>query len=137
MKIQLNKSFFITVALLIATVFIAYYSAPWSRTGAGDAGDVTAKNEPLYWVAPMDPNYKRDKPGKSPMGMDLIPVYEEAGGNQEVGTVTISPDVVNNLGVRTAHVTRGQMNVSVNTVGYVQYDEDHLIHIHPRVEGWI
>jgi Cu(I)/Ag(I) efflux system membrane fusion protein len=22
-------------------------------------------------------------------------------------------------------------------VGYVQYDEDHLIHIHPRVEGWI
>ena len=31
-----------------------------------------------YWVAPMDPNYKRDKPGKSPMGMDLIPVYKEA-----------------------------------------------------------
>ena len=33
--------------------------------------------EPLYWVAPMDPNYQRDKPGKSPMGMDLIPVYAE------------------------------------------------------------
>lgn len=31
-----------------------------------------------YWVAPMDPNYKRDKSGKSPMGMDLIPVYKEA-----------------------------------------------------------
>ena len=30
-----------------------------------------------YWVAPMDPNYRRDKPGKSPMGMDLVPVYEE------------------------------------------------------------
>ncbi|GGF03784.1 efflux RND transporter periplasmic adaptor subunit [Kangiella profundi] len=137
MKIQLNKSFFITVALLIATAIIAYYSASWSRPVAGDAGDVTAKNEPLYWVAPMDPNYKRDKPGKSPMGMDLIPVYEEAGGDQEIGTVSISPDVVNNLGVRTAPVTRGQMDVSVNTVGYVQYDEDRLIDIHPRVEGWI
>ena len=22
--------------------------------------------QPLYWVAPMDANYRRDKPGKSP-----------------------------------------------------------------------
>ena len=33
--------------------------------------------EILYWVAPMDPNYRRDAPGKSPMGMDLVPVYKE------------------------------------------------------------
>lgn len=41
------------------------------------------KREPLYWVAPMDPTYKSDKPGKSPMGMDLIPVYakDSAGGD--------------------------------------------------------
>jgi len=31
-----------------------------------------------FWVAPMDANYRRDEPGKSPMGMDLVPVYEEA-----------------------------------------------------------
>ena len=36
-----------------------------------------AKKEILYWVAPMDANYRRDEPGKSPMGMDLVPVYEE------------------------------------------------------------
>ena len=30
-----------------------------------------------YWVAPMDPTYVSDKPGKSPMGMDLVPVYED------------------------------------------------------------
>ena len=29
--------------------------------------------EPLYWKAPMDPSYVRDQPGKSPMGMDLVP----------------------------------------------------------------
>lgn len=137
MKIQLNKPFFITVALLIATATLAHYSAYWRMQDTGEGGKATAKKEPLYWVAPMDPNYKRDKPGKSPMGMDLIPVYEEAGGDEEIGTVTISPDVVNNLGVRNAPVTRGQMDVSVNTVGYVQYDEDRLIHIHPRVEGWV
>lgn len=95
------------------------------------------EREPLYWVAPMDPDYKRDKPGKSPMGMDLIPVYEEPDEADSPGTVKISPDVVNNLGVRTEKVEKGTFDTSVRTVGYVQYDEDRLVHIHPRVEGWI
>jgi Cu(I)/Ag(I) efflux system membrane fusion protein len=104
----------------------------------GDGVKATDRGrEPLYWVAPMDPNYRRDKPGKSPMGMDLIPVYEEDSGGREAGTVRISPDVVNNLGVRTAAVEPGRLHLNVQTVGYVQYDEDRLIHMHPRVEGWI
>ena len=51
--------------------------------------------QPLYWVAPMDANYRRDKPGKSPMGMDLVPVYPDGDGSQGAGpgTVNISPDV--------------------------------------------
>lgn len=97
------------------------------------------EKEPLYWVAPMDPNYRRDKPGKSPMGMDLIPVYEEDAGGDDAGpgTIKISPDVVNNLGVRTAIAERKSLNSTIQTVGYITYDEDHLVHIHPRVEGWI
>lgn len=39
--------------------------------------EVSSEPEILYWVAPMDANYRRDKPGKSPMGMDLVPVYAE------------------------------------------------------------
>ncbi|RDV29129.1 efflux RND transporter periplasmic adaptor subunit [Alteromonas aestuariivivens] len=101
--------------------------------------DASGEKKPLYWVAPMDSNYRRDKPGKSPMGMDLIPVYEEDAGaaDNSAGTVTISPDVVNNLGVRTAKVVRTSLESNLLTVGYVQYDEDTLVHIHPRVEGWI
>lgn len=38
---------------------------------------VSSEPKILYWVAPMDANYRRDKPGKSPMGMDLVPVYAE------------------------------------------------------------
>ncbi|MCG8314379.1 MAG: efflux RND transporter periplasmic adaptor subunit [Pseudomonadales bacterium] len=96
------------------------------------------KKEPLYWVAPMDPNYKRDKPGKSPMGMDLIPVYEDgASSDSGPGTVKISPEIINNLGVRTAMAEHKALHDEIKTVGYVKYDEDNLIHIHPRVEGWI
>jgi len=94
--------------------------------------------KPLYWVAPMDPNFKSDKPGKSPMGMDLIPVFEDAGSADDpVGTVRISPAVVNNLGVRTESVIQGRLPNTITTVGYVQYNEDEMAHVHPRVEGWI
>jgi len=102
--------------------------APASSAGAG---------EPLYWVAPMDPSYRRDSPGKSPMGMDLVPVYEEGAAEEPAGTVRISPAVENNLGVRTATVERRALRPTLRTVGYVRWDEDRLTHVHPRVSGWI
>lgn len=107
----------------------------WPRGGAGTAAGDGAR-EPLYWVAPMDANFRRDKPGKSPMGMDLVPVYED-GADDAPGTVRISPEVVNNLGVRTEEVARGPWRDTIRTVGYVRYDEDRLVHIHPRVSGWV
>ncbi len=108
-----------------------------NMSGMTDSIGMKEEKKPLYWVAPMDANYKRDKPGQSPMGMDLIPFY--AGGNTDdsPGTVRISPNVVNNLGVRTTVAKRQSMHSEIKTVGYVKYDEDKLLHIHPRVEGWI
>ncbi|RLT93011.1 efflux RND transporter periplasmic adaptor subunit [Ketobacter sp.] len=109
------------------------------QLGLSGAGNQSSEPQPLYWVAPMDPNYRRDKPGKSPMGMDLIPVYaeDEAGQGEGPGTITISPEVVNNLGVRTATAHSGVLLTEIHTVGYVQYNQDKLIHVHPRVQGWV
>lgn len=96
------------------------------------------EKKPLYWVAPMDPNYRRDGPGKSPMGMDLIPIYaDSAARKNEPGLISIAPEVVNNLGVRTVKAEYKRLDTSINTVGYVQYNEDRLVHIHPRVAGWV
>lgn len=99
--------------------------------GASDASG----RKPLYWVAPMNPTYRSDKPGKSPMGMDLVPIYDEGVGVP--GMVAISPDVVNNLGVRSAPVKSGRLVASIATVGYVRYNEDRLVNVDPRVEGWV
>jgi len=87
----------------------------------------------LYWVAPMDPNFKQDGPGKSPMGMDLVPVYDEGAGT----SIRISAAIVQNLGVRTAPVTTGQLWKRVDTVGYVDFDENMISHVHLRTDGWI
>lgn len=97
-------------------------------------------DKPLYWVAPMDANYRRDKPGKSPMGMDLIPYYgsnNNAEFDEGAGTIKISANVINNLGVRTVKASINNLHTKIATVGYVTYDEDKLVHIHPRVQGWI
>jgi len=100
-----------------------------------DPAQSAEKNTILYWVAPMDPNYRRDQPGKSPMGMDLVPVYANStdGGN----SVIISPVLLQSLGIRTAAVERGKLWRLINTVGYVAYDERKLSHLHLRTEGWI
>jgi Cu(I)/Ag(I) efflux system membrane fusion protein len=127
-------------AVMGAALAIGAYSFLGQPTGiSSDKASAGGEKKPLHWVAPMDPNYKRDKPGKSPMGMDLIPVYADEGGGPDAGpgTIKISPEVVNNLGVRTVKVQRKGLHMEIKTVGYVQYDEDQLVHMHPRVEGWI
>ncbi|KZN34900.1 hypothetical protein N480_20135 [Pseudoalteromonas luteoviolacea S2607] len=125
------------VGVLIGAGLVSLYAFYYVEKSSRDKADEEKK--PLYWVAPMDANYRRDKPGKSPMGMDLVPVYEKSQANDSAGSgvVTISPHVENNLGVRTALVKSMRLHTEITTVGYVGYDEDKLVHIHPRVEGWI
>ena len=60
----------------------------------------------------------------------MIPVYEEQGADDSPGTITINPDVINNLGVRTATVQRGKMTNTVQTVGYVQQCAEALHYAH-------
>ena len=134
----------VMAALTGCVLTVAVYS--WFIPKVTDA-EITqsVKDKPLYWVAPMDANYRRDKPGKSPMGMDLVPVFDDVlsktnngnGADEGVGTIRIAANVVNNLGVRTAKVSYKSLKTEITTVGYITYDEDKLVHIHPRVQGWI
>jgi len=138
---NINNQKLTLVAAVVIGAIVGAGALSLLQGSPSDAGGEQASGEkkPLYWVAPMDSNYRRDKPGKSPMGMDLIPVYEESNSADEhgPGAVKIAPHVINNLGVRTASVELSNLHSEISTVGYVQYDEDQLVHIHPRVEGWI
>ena len=90
----------------------------------------------LYWWDPMmNPPYISDKPGKSPMGMDLVPVYEDevrAGP-----TVVIDPVVTQNMGIRVAKVTRGPLSTKVRTVGYFRVAEPNQHDVTLKVGGYI
>ena len=132
---------YVVVAIIIAIVVgvligRSMTSIPGQAPGQAPGEANAVDREVLYWVAPMDPNYRRDDAGKSPMGMDLVPVYADEVDGQP-GVVAIDATIINNLGVRTARAQRGQLSRLIETVGYVSYDEDTLQHVHTRVEGWI
>ncbi len=104
-------------------------------TTASSAATSGGEKKILYYRAPMDPTYISPKPGKSPMGMDLIPVYE---GEEAFGaTVRINPVVEQNIGVRTAKTERRNLTRKIRTIGRIDYDESRVSHIHTKFSGWI
>ncbi|MBC8187889.1 MAG: efflux RND transporter periplasmic adaptor subunit [Proteobacteria bacterium] len=124
----------------------------WGRTllsnpdGAGDMPTMAHADGPcpngtaaLYWKAPMDPNYVRDEPGLSPMGMELVPHCPTPGGGADAveGQVLIDSATVQNIGVRTMKVERGDLARSIRAVGRVAYDERRVVHVHTKVQGWV
>ena len=89
----------------------------------------------LYWRAPMDPNYISDKPGKSPMGMDLVPVYEEE--ETETTGIHVDPNFIQNFAVRTTEVQKGSIPIVIRTIGTLDYNQKNIVSINTKFEGWI
>jgi len=133
----MNRNTFTATAVLVAIVIGVFIGRSiGDPTTPGDSSIPGSDRQVLYWVAPMDPEYRRDEPGKSPMGMELVPVYADEV-DEAPGVVAIDPTIVSNLGVRTAKAQRGPLSRRIDTVGYVAYDEDTVQHVHTRVDGWI
>ena len=110
--------------------------AATSGTPAAVATDAATGRKVLYWHDPMVPGKKFDKPGKSPfMDMDLVPVYAEAGADE--GNVAISARMQQNLGVRTAAVTRNALAATVEAVGTVAYNDRDVVVVQARNGGFI
>jgi membrane fusion protein, copper/silver efflux system len=101
------------------------------------ASDNQEERKIKYWQAPMDPTYISDRPGKSPMGMDLIPVYEDEAEKSPPGTVRIDPAFVQNIGVQSTEVQRTDIPFTIRTVGTFSYNEGQLFWVNTKYEGWI
>ncbi|MBD3377212.1 efflux RND transporter periplasmic adaptor subunit [candidate division KSB1 bacterium] len=94
------------------------------------------KGEILYWRAPMDPTEIYEKPGKSKMGMDLVPVYEgeEAGG---AGSITIDAAIQQNMNLQTAPVEVRDLERTIRAYGKVTYAQDNQYTINTKFSGWV
>lgn len=91
----------------------------------------------IQYVCPMHPQIIRDAPGACPIcGMDLVEKRVETMADR-YPPVSLTPAVVQTLGVRTAVAERGLLWRAIRTLGRVTYDETRLAHVHPRASGWI
>ena len=134
--------------LLTAAALVLALAAGWwgrgivshegDRVGASSAkGPCRDGATPLYWKAPMDPTFVRQKPGKSPMGMNLIPVCPSGSNDAPDGAIVIDSATMQNMGVRTSPVERRDLARSIRAVGRVAYDERRVSHVHTKVQGWV
>jgi Cu(I)/Ag(I) efflux system membrane fusion protein len=127
-----------TGLLVLAAIGVAAwggYHYAVSRMDHAPAVAPSAERKVLYWYDPMYPQQKFDKPGKSPfMDMQLVPKYADEA---EAGTVAISPQVVQNLGVRTIEAKTGSIESRFEAVGSVAYNERGVVQLQARATGFV
>jgi membrane fusion protein, copper/silver efflux system len=74
MKTKLPWILTVIFAIALVLVLVARPKTNASGTSVAAAG----QKKVLYWVDPMNPANRSDKPGKAPDGMDLVPVYADS-----------------------------------------------------------
>ena len=105
---------------------------PQNGTVENDKGEKKIK----YWWDPMmSPPYISKTPGKSPMGMELVPVYEDSA-SQSTNELRIDPAIVQNMGVRTAEATKATLSQDIDAVGYLIEAEPNVRDITLLISGW-
>src|SRR5216110_3113769 len=128
------------IVALGSLVFLALLAFTAGRyTAKPNLDNHTGAKRVLYYVDPMHPAYRSDKPGIAPdCGMTLEAVYDETAPTAAPqGAIRISPERQQLIGVTFATVEQGGTSRSIRTVGKVTFDETRVAHVHTRIEGWI
>lgn len=107
------------------------------RHGLHDTPAPESARKALYWWDPMMPAFRSNRPGKSPMGMDMVPVYARDPSADAGGGVTVPSGIAQSLGVRTAAAEQGALTPEIETFGVVSFDESRTSHVHVRAKGWV
>jgi len=104
----------------------------------GAASAPAAERKVLYYRDPKDPNYTAQQPGHNPETRgELEPVYADDISTMEAGTVQITPEKQQLIGVKYEQVQVGGGSRTIRAVGKVAIDETRIGHVHTKVEGWI
>lgn len=123
-------------ALALLLVLVAGYGGYLVATGGIARQDPanSAGRRVLYWYDPMVPAEHYPGPGKSSMGMDLQPKYAEDAGQ---GGVSVSPAVMQNLGIRLAKVEMRDISPVVRSVGHVDFDQRLITQVQTLTPGFV
>ena len=134
------------LAVVLALVAVAYWAGSRQGQHTGLSQGAVESRKVLYYVDPMNPAHTSDKPGKAPCGMDMEPVYADLAGSSgssgqaesmPPGTVKVSLEKQQLIGVRVAPVERKPLAHSIRLLGRVAADETRIYRINATIDGWI
>jgi len=112
-----------------------------NHEGHAHEGLAEAAEARQLYTCSMHPFIIKEAPGQCPICfMDLVPVRDQAGPKaDEVGAtvIAIDPATAQNMGVRTAPVSRRDLYRTVRTVGLVAYPESAQYTVNTKIDGWI
>lgn len=134
----MNKSLLITAILMLILGLAGGYWLASSPKDKKESVVSTAESKILFYRNPMNPSITSPTPAKDGMGMDYIPVYKQSSAKKAPsGTVKIDGTTLQNINVRTTQAIHSTLSHTVRAVGRVAYDEERMVHLHPKTEGWI
>ena len=140
----MNKKSMFTIALILSGALLFYFLFA-SRTSIDETSGTSEQvkrtgQKILYWVDPMHPSYKTDKPGIAPdCGMQLTPVYaeDEVSSSPAQGAVKLTGRKQQLINLKIVEVSGQHVMKNIHTVGILQYDETKVSKIHSKIEGWV
>ncbi|HXY53487.1 MAG TPA: efflux RND transporter periplasmic adaptor subunit [Nitrospirota bacterium] len=129
------------IACIIVLVAVSFLAGRWhQKTHLDGTSSAQAGRKVLYYVDPMNPGFRSDKPGVAPCGMPLEAVY--AGGSTDPsrmppGTVNVTTEQQQLIGVKVATVEKSSWSHTIRVVGRVVPDETRIYRINSASDGWV
>lgn len=142
----MKKSLFVVFFLVLLFASFrggTWYSQRWSGGNHGPGGERPI----LHYVDPMNPANVSDKPGIAPCGMPMEPVYGDgetgapevttAGDALSPGTVKITPQKQQLIGVRIGTAERVSETHEIRALGRIAADENRIYPLVSAADGWM
>ena len=125
------------ISLFILSLAIVGCAASF-LTGCGRSSSATVGSEEAHktiYTCGMHPQVVQDTPGNCPIcGMKLTQNKAGAAASQ---AIAVDPVTTQNMGIRTALVTRGPLRRTIRTVGAIDYNETAMEDVTTKFKGWI
>lgn len=120
------------------TLLILLITLPWLIFGCGKGKETTAPKEGIKQEAKKAEEAKKSSEMEEMKGMTMESIQKE-GKVQEVapGTVQITPERQQLIGVKFGTVEVKSLEKVIRTVGRVDYDEKRIVTVSPKIGGWI
>jgi membrane fusion protein, copper/silver efflux system len=128
------------ICLAFSLALVSFSAGAWYTSRRQSSPTAGTQRRVLYYHDPMHPSYKSDRPGTAPdCGMDLEPVFadEVPAPSGTPGTVRISAEKQQLIGIRTAEVQHGGGRHTFRTSGRVTVDETRVYRLTSTVDGWV